>query len=139
MKDYFKVIKKNRELNEMLLQWFDETIIHQQKQKKTPLDHEFKLSNNYIEARHAQVYLHTILKPCVTLFLWIAKEPSIEGLRAGTIRLIRESLFLINHSFRESLETTRIFMDILKRDPYEALQRMNRYGVLARYLIASQQ
>jgi len=135
MKDYFKVIKRNRELNEMLLQWFDETIIHHQKQKLTPLDNEFQLSNNYIEVRNPRVFK---LKPqaLLELFLWIAKHPSIEGVRASTIRLIRESLFLINKRFREDAAIPPIFMSILKvsNEPYEALQRMSRYGVLGHYL-----
>ncbi|RUR08919.1 [protein-PII] uridylyltransferase [Legionella sp. km772] len=135
MKDYFKIIKRNRELNEMLLQWFDETIVHHQKQKLIPLDNDFQLSNNYLEVRHPRVFKQ---KPqaLLELFLWIAKRPSIEGVRASTIRLIRESLFLINKRFREAEAIPAIFMNILKanKDPYEALQRMSRYGVLAHYL-----
>ncbi|WP_298622147.1 [protein-PII] uridylyltransferase [uncultured Legionella sp.] len=135
MKDYFQVLKRNRELNEMLLQWFEETIAHNQKQKIIHLDNEFQLSNHYIEVRHARVFKqnsHALLK----LFFWIAKRPDIEGVRASTIRLIRESLFLMSKRFRESFEATQIFMNIIRADnsPYEALQRMNRYGVLAHYL-----
>lgn len=135
MKDYFKVIKRNRELNEMLLQWFDETIVHHQKQKIIRLDNEFQLSNQYIEVRHQRVFIqrpHSLLK----LFLWIAKRPDIEGVRASTIRLIRESLFLMSNRFRLSTDATQTFINILKtgNNPYEALQRMNRYGVLAHYL-----
>ncbi len=135
MKDYFQILKRNRELNEMLLQWFEETIAHNQKQKITHLDNEFQLSNQYIEVRHPRVFQqrpYAILK----LFLWIAQYPEIEGVRAGTIRLIRESLFLMNKRFREFPEATALFMNIIRspNSPYEALQRMNRYGVLAHYL-----
>ncbi|MDI1353233.1 MAG: [protein-PII] uridylyltransferase, partial [bacterium] len=135
MKDYFKVIKRNRELNEMLLQWFEETIIHQQKQKITRLDNLFQLSNNYIEVRHPRVFKQSP-QALLSLFLWITKLPEIEGVRASTIRLIRESLFLINKQFKGKAKNTQLFMAILKTDhePYEALQRMNRYGVLAHYL-----
>ncbi|MGL5741276.1 MAG: [protein-PII] uridylyltransferase [Legionella sp.] len=135
MKDYFKVIKRNRELNEMLLQWFDETIAHAPKQKLFHLDNEFQLSNKYIEVRNARVFTQhpqALLK----LFLWIAKRPDIEGVRASTIRLIGESLYLMNKRFKASQETTELFMSILKADdgPYKALHRMSRYGVLAHYL-----
>lgn len=135
MKDYFKVIKRNRELNEMLLQWFDETIVHHQKQKLIPLDNEFQLANNYIEVRNMRVFSQrpqSLLK----LFLWITKRPDIAGVRASTIRLIRESLYLMNRRFRESPDAAELFINILRsgNDPYEALQRMNRYGVLAHYL-----
>lgn len=135
MKDYFKVIKRSRELNEMLLQWFDETIAHHQIQKITPLDHEFQLANNYIETKHAQVFTQRP-EALLQLFLWIAQRPEIEGVRANTIRLIRESLYLMDQRFRNSATVTSLFMDILKNgnDPYEALQRMNQYGVLAHYL-----
>ena len=135
MKDYFKVIKRNRELNEMLLQWFDETIVHHQKQKITPLDNEFQLSNNYIEVRNTRVF-NQLPQSLLKLFLWIAKCPNIAGVRASTIRLIRESLYLMNRRFRESPDTAETFISILRsgNDPYEALQMMNRYGVLAHYL-----
>lgn len=135
MKHYFKIIKRNRELNEMLLQWFDETIVHQQKQKIQPLDHEFQLANNYIEVSHSKVFNNNP-QALLQLFLWIAKQPTIEGVRANTIRLIRQSLYLINNPFCNAAHTTETFLNILKHghDPYEALQRMNRYGVLAHYL-----
>ncbi|AMP89634.1 [protein-PII] uridylyltransferase [Legionella pneumophila] len=135
MKDYFKVIKRNRELNEMLLQWFNETIVYHQKQKIVRLDNEFQLSNQFIEVRNNRVFKlnpQSILK----LFYWLVKQPDIEGVRASTIRLIRESLFLMGKRFRESKETANIFINIFRtgNDPYDALQRMNRYGVLAHYL-----
>lgn len=135
MKDYFKVIKNNRELNEMLLQWFDETIAHSPKQQLFHLDNEFQLSNNYIEVRNTRIFIHhpqALLK----LFFWIAKRPDIDGVRASTIRLIRESFYLMNKRFKASNETTALFMNILKTEqgPYKALHRMSRYGVLAHYL-----
>ncbi|QDP72611.1 [protein-PII] uridylyltransferase [Legionella israelensis] len=134
MKTYFKIIKRSRELNEMLLQWFAEVIIEHPKQRLISLDNEFQLSNHYIEAKNARVFRqrpHAIL----SLFLWIAKKPEIKGVRASSIRLIRQSLYLINTPFRNAKISTELFMNILKaEEPYEALQRMNRYGVLARYL-----
>ncbi|KTD59790.1 PII uridylyl-transferase [Legionella sainthelensi] len=135
MKDYFKIIKRNRELNEMLLQWFDETIVHAPKQQLFHLDNEFQLCNNYIEVRNSRIFSQhpqALLK----LFLWIAKRTDIEGIRANTIRLIRESLYLMNKRFKSSQETTDLFMSILKteNDPYKALHRMSRYGVLAHYI-----
>lgn len=135
MKDYFKVIKRNRELNEMLLQWFDETIIYQEKQKIVHLDSEFQLSNHYIEVKNSRAFIQRPLS-LLTLFLWIAKRTDIEGVRASTIRLIRESLYLINNKLRESEEATNTFMNIIKeaQDPYKALQKMSGYGVLAHYL-----
>ncbi len=135
MKDYFKVIKRNRELNEMLLQWFDETIVHQQRQKLVPLDTYFQLSNNYIEVRHSRVFQnhpHAL----ISLFVWIAQNENIQGVRASTIRLIRSSLYLINKHFKQSPQTATLFLSVLKNtpNPYEALQQMSRYGVLAHYL-----
>lgn len=135
MKDYFKIIKRNRELNETVLQWFYETIIHHQKQKIIPLDNNFQLSNQYIEVRHLRVFQNHP-EALMELFYWIAIEPKIEGVRANTIRLIRESLFLINKTFRSHPLITQLFVYLLKdsHDPYEALHKMSQYGVLAHYL-----
>lgn len=135
MKDYFKVIKHNREFNETLLQWFDETIAQSPKQKLIHLDQEFQLSNQYIEVRSPRVFGQNPFA-LLKLFQWIAQQPDIEGVRANTVRLIRESLYLVNKQFKGSPKTTDLFMSILKaeRGPYEALHYMNRYGILGHYL-----
>lgn len=135
MKNYFKVIQRCRELNEMLLQWFSEAIIYSQKQKLIPLDHWFQLSNSYIEVRRDTVFKENpqcLLK----IFLWIALDPEIEGVRASTIRLIRQHLYLINESFLLSQEARHTFINIFEAadNPFRVLQRMSRYGVLAHYL-----
>ncbi|KTD78453.1 protein-PII uridylyltransferase [Legionella waltersii] len=135
MKTYFKIIKRARELNEIVLQWFHETIVHLQKQTIERLDSEFQLSNDYIELRHPQVFKQHP-QSLLTLFMWIAKRPDIKGVRASTIRQIRESLFLMTKQFRLSHETQERFLTIFKsgNNLYEALQLMNRYGILAHYL-----
>lgn len=134
MKDYFKITKRNRELNEMLLQWIEETIVYQQNQKITALDCNFQLSNHSIEVRHPNVFKFQPLS-LLHLFLWIAKRPDIVGVRAGTIRLIREALFLFNKRIKESFEAAQMFIDIIKApDPYKALKKMSEYGVLAHYI-----
>lgn len=135
MKAYFKVIKRNRELNEMLLQWFAEAIVHREKQQIVPLDHYFQLSNNFIEVKHSRVFKQnptTLLQ----LFYWIAKRPNISGVRASTIRLLREHLYLMNKTFLNSTAATQCFLAIFKEgnDPFQAMHHMNRYGVLGHYL-----
>ena len=137
MKAYFKVIKRARELNEMLLQWFSETILYPAVQRVSRLDDSFQLSNQYIDVRKPSVFSdnpQAILK----LFLWIATKPEIKGVRASTIRLVHQNLYLLTDKFCASTESTHTFMSILKsgNNPYEALQRMSQYGVLGHYLNA---
>ncbi|VEG90426.1 [protein-PII] uridylyltransferase [Legionella spiritensis] len=135
MKLYFKNIKRMRELNEMLLHWFSEAILHHEKQFITPLDANFQLSNNFIEVRHARVFQQAPLT-FLQLFLWLAKRPDISGVRAGTIRLLRQNIYLMDKKFRTSTATTQCFIAIFKegKNPYYALRHMNRYGVLGHYL-----
>ncbi|MCA0402850.1 MAG: [protein-PII] uridylyltransferase [Proteobacteria bacterium] len=134
MKVYFKIIKRSRELNEMLLQYFLEDIVHEQKQSIKPLNASFQLANHYIEVKHPKIFSQkneTLLE----LFLWLAKMPVIRGVRASTIRLIRENLHFINKQFRQSKKAREIFIDLFQTNNlYEALLHMNRYGVLGHYL-----
>ena len=134
MKAYFNVIKRCRQLNEMLLQWFSEAIDDEQKQILVPLDNHFQLSNNYIEVRDANVFIENP-QALLELFLWVAKKTGIKGVRASTIRLVRQHLYLITKRFRLTKAATETFMAILKAiNPYKALQRMSAYGVLGHYL-----
>jgi [protein-PII] uridylyltransferase len=70
------------------------------------------------------------------IFVIMANRRDISGVRAETIRLIRQSLPLIDEDFRHDPANTRLFIALLKA-PYtlvSQLTRMRRYGVLARYL-----
>lgn len=134
MKAYFNVIKRCRQLNEMLLQWFSEAIIYAQKQTLAPLDKFFQLSNHYIEVRDPTVFVEHP-QALLELFLWVAKKQDIEGIRASTIRLVRQNLYLMTKRFRLTKNATETFLSILKAEnPYRALHRMSAYGVLGHYL-----
>ncbi len=134
MKAYFRVIKRCRELNEMLLQWFSEAIVYHQKQRIIVLDNFFQLSNDYIEVRNCNYFAQNP-EILLRLFLWIAKRPEIKGVRTSTIRLIKEHLYLLSNRSLHSKLITEAFLSLFKtKDPYEALHHMNRYGVLGHYL-----
>ena len=137
MKAYFNVIKRVRELNDTLMQWFEETIVHEQKQKITPLDDAFQLSNDCIEVRRNDVFTKDP-KALLQLFIWIADIPAIKNVRASTIRLIREHLYLLEPDLCKEKDVTERFLTLLKtaNDPFEALQYMSQYGVLGTYLIS---
>ena len=70
------------------------------------------------------------------IFVLMAQNPEIKGVRAATIRLIRENKTLIDDTFRHDIRNTSLFMELL-RSPHDLtsqLRRMARYGVLGRYL-----
>ena len=65
-----------------------------------------------------------------------AQNEKIEGIRASTIRLIRNSRHLIDKNFRTDIRNTSLFMELL-RSPYKVvarLRQMKRYGILGAYL-----
>lgn len=124
------------QLNEMLLQHFDEAIIHaNDKPEERTLNSRFKITNNYIEVVDNQVFQRTPFA-LMEIFLLLAQHPEIKGVRASTIRLIRGNSHLIDDDFRKDSKNTSIFMQLM-RSPQgliTQLQRMRRYTILGRYL-----
>ncbi len=57
-------------------------------------------------------------------------------MRADTIRQIRDHRHLIDDTFRQDLRHQSLFMELLRSggDVPTQLTRMNRYGVLGKYL-----
>jgi len=72
------------------------------------------------------------------LFVLLAKHEHLLGVRASTIRLIRDNLHLIDASFRADQQARQYFYDLLCEPSgvYTQLQRMNRYGILAAFIPA---
>jgi [protein-PII] uridylyltransferase len=72
------------------------------------------------------------------VFHILQTHPDIVGVRASTIRLIREHRHHIDDKVRGDLRARSLFMEILRHSTglTHALRRMNRYGVLAAYIPA---
>ncbi len=136
MHKYYRVVLSLRELNDVLLQFLDEAIINKDKSNTiTSLNERFQLRGNFIEVTHNKVFEETP-SALLEIFVLVGKDENISGIRASTIRLIRESRNLINQPFRENKQNKQLFLELLK-SPHKLvtqLRRMKRYGLLGRYL-----
>jgi [protein-PII] uridylyltransferase len=136
MKDYFRTVFELNRLNEMLLQLFQEAILYADDPgEPVAINKRFHARKGFIEAQNERVFQRYPFA-LLEIFLLLAQHPELKGVRASTIRLIRDHRHLIDDDFRGDLRTRSIFMEILRqpRGVWHELQRMNRYGVLAAYL-----
>lgn len=136
MKQYYRTITELARLNEMLLQLFREAVLlDKQITNPSPINRRFQHHHDYLEVTHDKVFQQTPFA-ILELFLILAQNQQLRGVKATTIRLIRDHLQLIDEEFRNDLQCRSLFMEIL-RQPHgitHQLKRMNRYGVLAAYL-----
>jgi len=136
MKRYYRAVANLRELNDALLQHLDEAILQVGARAKiVPLNNRFQINNGYIEVIHPQIF-ERFPFALLEIFVLMAHDPEIQGIRASTIRLLRENRRLIDDDFRDDLRNLTLFMELL-RSPYRMtlhLRRMARYGILGRYL-----
>lgn len=138
MQRYYRAVMELERLNELLLQLFREAILYaDQPAEPEILNNRFQLRNGYIEARYPDMFVEhpTAL---LEIFLLMELRPDICGVRAQTIRLMRENRHLIDDRFRQNETARQLFMDIIRqpRGVTHELRRMNRYGILAAYIPA---
>ncbi len=136
MKRYYRTVAELRQLNEMLLQLFQEKILYADEPARIePLNRRFQARNGFIEARDEQVFRRQPFALLELFLLW-AQQEELKGIRAETIRLIRSSVHLIDEDFRADLRCRSLFMELLRqpRGVYTGLRMMNRFGVLGAYL-----
>ncbi len=138
MKDYYRTVFELNRLNDMLLQLFQEAILYADDPgEPVVINKRFQARKGFIEARHERVferYPFALLE----IFLLLAQHQELKGVRASTIRLIRDHRHIIDDDFRNDLRARSIFMEIIRqpRGVWHELARMNRYGILAAYLPA---
>ncbi len=138
MKLYYQMVRELSRLNEMLLQHFQEAIIYATRREKIKsINKRFQIRNDFIEVCHDNVFEWY---PFALLEIFLIKQQnlSIKGIRASTIRLIREYSYLIDDDFRNDIRNKSLFMEIIRQPRYvgHELRRMHRYGVLSKYLPA---
>lgn len=135
MKRYFRTIKELSLLNEILLQSLDEEILAKGKPRIVKINRRFNSANGFIDVVNPHVFQRTPFA-ILELFLILQQNPSLKGVRANTIRLIRLNLNLVNKNACDNSAWRSLFMEIMRQPTgiTHELRRMNKYGVLGAYL-----
>ena len=137
MQRYYRTVMELRRLNEMLLQLLEEAILLDTDSEPELLTEHFQEHNGFLEVSDEGVF-ERHPPALLELFLVLQQHPQLRGVSARTIRLVRRSRNLIGDEFRTSPRNHRLFQEILRAPEgvTRELRRMNRYGILGRYIPA---
>jgi [protein-PII] uridylyltransferase len=137
MQRYYRTVMDLSRLNEMLLQLFQEAILMNPDVKPEPINRRFQIKNGFLQITDDSVF-ETRPSALLELFLLLQQNPEIKGVSSMTITAIKQNLQLIDDEFRQDPRNHQLFLQILRapKGVTHELRRMNRYGVLGRYIPA---
>jgi len=135
MKRFFRIIGRVAELNKMLLQHFEYTIIKERKHSEeivisddfVVLDGQIKITNRRLFTRSTKI---------MELFLIIAQNDEITDLHPFTLQLMRNARRRLVSGMIDYAECRRLFIEIIKHPQGLGLAftLMHRHSILAAYL-----
>lgn len=135
MQIHYRNVMQLERLNERLLQLFQEELLYTSNDEAIPVTGDFSARHGFIEITDESALVR---RPALIMefFLVLARDPELRGVRASTVRTIRDHVHLVDDDFRNDPEVNSIFLELLSQPQgvYTQLSRMNRYGVLAAYL-----
>lgn len=141
MKQYYRTAQQVSTLNEMLLAYFNESVITprlpQYERQIVEINDNFKLVDGKLAVQHHKIFAENP-SAILELFYFLANRPEIEGIRARTLRLLILAAKRIDQAYRDNPEHQALFMAII-RSPYrlyDTMVAMKRYGVLGNYIPA---
>lgn len=139
MKRYYRTAQQVSTLNEMLLAYFNESVITPRlpsyERKIEEINEHFKLVDGKLAVQHHKIFSENP-SAILEIFYLLANRPEIQGVRARTLRLLTLAAKRIDQSFRDNPMHQALFMAII-RSPYrlyDTLVAMKRYGVLGKYI-----
>ena len=137
MKRYYRTVKELRLLNEILLQHYEEENSPGKGRGVKKLNPRFQAFNDYLEITSDDVF-EKHPSAILEVFLILAQNSKLKGVRAGTIRKLRANIHRINQPFRDDVTNQNLYMQIMRQPSgvTHALRRMNAYGVLGAYIPA---
>lgn len=135
MQDYYRVVSSTRELTDMILKWFGEQLKEKQDNSIDKYNERFVIYNGFIDTVKSSVFFEQP-SAIIEIFVILAENKNIVGLRASTIKQLRDYRYLIDDEFREQLTNKNLFIRLLhaKSNLPLQLRRMSRYGILGAYL-----
>jgi [protein-PII] uridylyltransferase len=115
MQRYYRTVNALSRLNEMLLQLFEEAILlADDPDEPHPINRRFQARRGYLEVTRPNVFLRYPFA-LLEIFLVLQQHPEIKGIRASTIRLIRDHRPLIDDKFRNDMRPRSLFMEIMRQ------------------------
>jgi [protein-PII] uridylyltransferase len=137
MQKYYRTVMELSRLNEMLLQLFQEAILLDPEAAPEPINSRFRVRNGFLEVTRPSVFEQTP-SALLEIFKILQENPDLRGVSAGTIRHVRRARTLIDEEFRQTPRHHRLFLEIIRapQGVTHELRRMNRYGILGRYIPA---
>lgn len=136
MRDYYRVVHNITELNQMLLQLFEESILSADHQHCVyAIDEYFQVRDNLIDVRDKQLFSQdpTMI---LQLFHTILLNPQIVGIYSNTIRQLRSARRKYNGLLCELTKAREHFLAIIKHPEgiKKALLPMHKFGILSIYI-----
>lgn len=114
MKQYFRCILTVRNLNELLLQLFDEVLIGRHGEiAATKLDAHFQHRQGHIEITQPDTFTE-FPEALLLIFVHIAEQTALTGITAPTLRLLRENRHHIDKNYRATPRHQQLFIRLLR-------------------------
>lgn len=136
MQQYYRTVMGISESSDLIRQVFEEQIVRSPSlQPPQRINERFRIRDGYLE--HCSPYVFSETPSAILeVFVLMAHHPELKGVRSETIRLLRDHRHLIDDEFRQNPDNTRLFVELFNsaEGVHMNLRRMNKYGILGRYL-----
>lgn len=135
MKRFFRIINAINELNEMLLQHFEQSILaNNDKIKVSDLDKDFALIGQLIQVKNKRSFMRPEMM--MKMFLVIADNPQVKAIHSDTLRLLRNSRRRLIGGLNDYAKCRQIFIELMRHPKGlgRAFNLMHRHEMLGSYL-----